>query len=101
MTTVYLAGPMTGLPDYNFPAFTKAAKHLRDQGINVCSPHELHDGDTTQSHQFYMRYALKALLDCDEIALLDGWTHSVGAQLEVYVAATCGMRINALGEDYL
>lgn len=29
---LYLAGPMTGLPNYNFPAFNAAAAHLRGMG---------------------------------------------------------------------
>ncbi len=37
---IYLAGPMTGLPDYNFPAFMKAAAYLRSQGAIVFNPAE-------------------------------------------------------------
>ena len=41
---VYLAGPMTGLPDYNRPAFAEAAAGFRGHARAVLSPHTLPDG---------------------------------------------------------
>lgn len=35
---VYLAGPMTGIADYNFPAFNAAAARLRAVGFDVVNP---------------------------------------------------------------
>jgi hypothetical protein len=40
-----------------------------------------------------MRNDLKALLDCDALALLDGWQQSAGAHLEMHVAHRVGMEI--------
>lgn len=37
----YLAGPMTGLPEYNYPAFEKAVSALEEAGIPVKSPHTI------------------------------------------------------------
>lgn len=88
----YLAGPMSGLPAYNYPAFTKAAEQLRSKGFDIVSPHELHDGDTTLPYDHYLRAGLKALLDCDAIVLLDGWENSRGARIEAKVAAALRMR---------
>ena len=42
---LYIAGPMTCLPEYNFPAFHSTAAHLRGMGHEVLNPAELPDPD--------------------------------------------------------
>lgn len=91
--STYIAGPMTGLPEFNYPAFAAAAKVLRDKGVDAVSPAELDDGSTGKSWDYYMRLGLRALLDCDEMVLLPGWEDSRGARLERQVAEALGMRI--------
>jgi hypothetical protein len=38
---VYLAGPMRGIPEFNFPAFDEAAARGRAMGLEIISPAEL------------------------------------------------------------
>lgn len=83
---IYLAGPMSGIPDFNFPAFERAAKQLRDLGHDVVSPHEMHATATSDSTQAswpqLMRQALSMMLTCDAVYLLRGWSDSKGAKIE-------------------
>ena len=94
---VYVAGPMTGYVEHNFPAFRAAADRLRSLGYEVVSPAELDDPNLTHEelaaipHEVYMRRDLAYLLDCDAIYLLPGWTYSKGAALEATVARGCGL----------
>lgn len=91
MTTLYIAGPMTGHPDFNYPAFNANAGLLRGAGYDVLNPvdseHENPTPGAAQAWDWYMRRALRMLTHADGIATLDGWESSRGASLEVYIAA--------------
>jgi hypothetical protein len=91
----YIAGPMTGLEEHNFPAFEKAAAFLRQNGHVVISPRELEAAETgpRKSWEYYLRRDLKELITCDHIAVLPGWHLSPGASLEVYVGWRLGFSI--------
>lgn len=92
MKRIYLSGPMTGLPDLNFPAFHAAAAALRAKGCDVVNPAEINiDGEKTW--HACMRADIKALCDCDEIAMLPGWENSNGAHVELNLAHRLGMRV--------
>lgn len=92
MKRIYISGPMTGLMDSNFPAFNAEAERLRDLGHEVVNPAEINPDPATGWHAC-MRADLKALLDCDTLALLDGWQQSAGAHLEMHVAHRVGIDI--------
>lgn len=95
---IYLSGPMTGLPDYNYPAFKEAAKILRNFGHVVFDPSEAFEGRTDLPKEMYMRKDIEELLKANVVALLPGWELSTGAQLEVEVAKQCGISIRLLEE---
>lgn len=109
---VYLAGPMTGIPHFNYPAFHAAASALRADGCTVFNPAE-HDTEmygkdisnsdgcaikAAQEHGFDRRAALKADLtwiceNADAIALLPGWEKSSGANAELALAKALSLEI--------
>ena len=89
-TRLYVAGPMTGLTDFNYPAFNRAAALLRGLGYEVENPAE---NDACGSWAVYLRASLAQVVRCDGLALLPGWEASRGARLEVHVADALGMEI--------
>lgn len=106
---VYLAGPMTGIPQFNFPAFDAAAAHLRQLGFEVISPHERDtpavqeaarkspDGRLDDSNRIageswgdMLSRDVKIIADeIDGIVFLPGWEKSRGARLEAFVGLLC------------
>jgi hypothetical protein len=88
---VYLAGPMTGLPDFNYPAFHAAAATLRAAGHEVLNPAEHFGGDQTREYSQYMRAAIGALLTAEAIFTLPGWRESEGAKFERLIAGKLGL----------
>ena len=109
---IYLAGPMRGIPEFNFPAFYNAAALLRSQGHEVFNPAErdnahhgtdISKGNVTgceaqaaKEHGFNLRDALKDDLTficqhADAIALLPGWERSKGVAAELATARALGL----------
>jgi hypothetical protein len=91
MNRIYLAGPMSNLPDLNYPAFHAEAARLRALGYHVENPAE-NPEPPCKSWEGYMRLALAQLITCDTIALLPGWRASRGACIESQLAVDLGMR---------
>jgi nucleoside 2-deoxyribosyltransferase len=89
---VYIAGPMTGLPELNFPAFHREAANLRAQGIEVVNPAEI-NADPNAKWVDCMRADIRELVTCDVIAMLPGWDKSKGATLEHHIAKTLELRV--------
>jgi hypothetical protein len=89
---IYISGPMTGLPELNFPAFAAATQELRGQGVNVINPAE-HDEIPDMPWSFYLRKDIRLLMNCNAIHMLDGWTKSKGARLERHIAVEMGFAV--------
>lgn len=94
--TIYLAGPMRGYPEHNFPAFNAAEERLAAAGWNVRSPVKigaaLFDNDPNTPGGQYLRADLREITFCDAMALLPGWERSTGARCEVAAAITIGLQ---------
>jgi len=88
---------MSGLPDLNFHAFHAAAELLRGAGYDVVNPAELNP-DPGKTWRECMSVDIKALVDCEGVALLPGWTESRGAMLEARIAEGLGMTLWAVPE---
>lgn len=98
---VYIAGPMTGLPDLNYPVFYAAAAYLRKMGYQVESPAECElPPDTTSWNQF-MRSGITQLMRCDAIVMLPGWEKSRGATAEHTIAKLIDIPVLQLDEAVL
>lgn len=92
MKSLYIAGPMTGLQDFNYPAFFEAERQLKEVGWdNVINPARI--GNRQLSWRKNMRQAIKALMDCDGMALLPGWGNSTGTLVEIGLASNLGISI--------
>lgn len=111
--TIYLAGPMTGIPDFNFPAFKLAAATLRALGFEVFNPAEFDEAEgffpgtdievasvTPGAKQSYMARDFPFVLAADAIVLLDGWETSSGCAAELFVARVVGKAIYAFDVSY-
>jgi len=96
MTTIYIAGPMTGHPNFNREAFHDAATRLRAAGYHVINPAETPIPCQDPSWVDWTRASLKRMLDADGLALLPGWHKSRGASIEYHVAIQLGMRDNTV-----
>lgn len=89
---LYIAGPMSNLPDFNYPAFYKAEEQLVAAGYEVENPaRNVVEG--TASWLAYMRMSLVQISKVDGLALLPGWQDSRGASLEVHIAEALGLRL--------
>lgn len=103
LRSAYLAGPMRGIEEYNFPAFHKAAAWLRSEGWKILSPAERDEADESIRHDqdragwadhlgldYFMQFDLAMVCEADCVICLEGWEKSQGARLETLVAIEVG-----------
>jgi hypothetical protein len=106
----YIAGPMTGIPQFNYPLFRRAARRMRATGHTIVSPAEMDsalmqaqaeaspDGSPTQlakdtGETWGDVLARDVRVISDEIGgiiVLPNWFKSRGARLEVFVGLLTG-----------
>lgn len=124
---LYIAGPMTGLPQFNFPAFDALAKDLRHTMIDpfeppiVITPSELDDpaaraaalaspdGDPVEYARLtglswgdFLSRDVKLIADggFTGIVTLPNWQKSRGARLETFVGHMSGIPILSVQRTY-
>lgn len=90
----YIAGPMSGHPEFNYPAFFAMENRLRDLGIqDILNPVYIADGELGHPYDFYIRHSMKMLIQAQSIVMLNGWKGSKGAELEYHTAMTMGIPV--------
>lgn len=90
--TYYLAGPMTGLPNYNRDQFWMMEHLLKLSGCRkILTPARYED--LSHPYEWYMHRGLKMVLEADALIMLQGWGNSNGACLENLVAINTGRKI--------
>lgn len=95
---IYLSGPMTGLPEFNYPAFHRAAAALRSLGVEVYNPAEYPAPDTNNFplREAFTDYARYILNEADALFILPGWENSKGVKAEKALAEVVGLQIEYL-----
>lgn len=91
--TLYLSGPMSGIPLHNKFAFEEAAFTLRRQGHTVLNPHEISPADGRSWEEALRSDLIIMLMHKPTLVLLPGWDLSRGARLEQHVAQQLGFPI--------
>lgn len=111
---IYIAGPMSGVENFNFPLFFETENKLKELGYEVINPAH-NDGESLEealanagspekprnSWGYYMRRDLAHVLAVDAICVLPDWRQSKGANLEVHVAQELGLPIYVLQDGEL
>ena len=107
--TVYIAGPMRGYVEYNFPEFYRAEKLLQTQypGCKVYNPARMDNeagfdekasgaechGVAEDNLRKWFPRDVEAIAKCDTIYLLEGWQSSTGATIEKQIAEMFGLTV--------
>lgn len=98
--TIYIAGPMAGLPEFNYPAFYKAEKELMKGGWRVVNParfdavfNAYNEGIEDRMLDAVCEAERAVIPHLDAIYLLKGWEESKGAILELKVALEHNLEI--------
>jgi len=90
---VYLAGPMSGIPEHNYPLFHAEAARLRALGWRVVNPAEI-NGPNSGGWANCMRRDIEQLVTCGMVFTLPGYEGSKGAMLEVHIARELGILVH-------
>lgn len=98
---IYIAGPMRGYDDDNFPAFYEAEKQLELKKVyEILNPARMDDEEHSYDHDVYnidykaaMKRDIDAIFNSHAIYMLRGWEKSDGARAEHALAVYLGLSI--------
>lgn len=98
---MYIAGPMSGLPEFNHPAFFAAEELLREYNseelMTIINParNVVDTAGLTKDEiwEAYMKISREQVRSANLLYLLDGWENSKGAVEEVKLAMDLNLRI--------
>jgi Asp-tRNA(Asn)/Glu-tRNA(Gln) amidotransferase A subunit family amidase len=91
----YISGKISGMEQEAKALFQSSEDRLTAQGYEVVNPMKLpHDHDKTW--ESYMKECIKALMDCDVLFYMENSVQSRGAQIEIWLAAKFGIKIERL-----
>lgn len=94
---LYISGPMSGKPGYNFADFDRTAMRLRAAGYRVLNPADF-GADPRHTWGDCLARDLFILGQASGVATLDGWGQSRGATLEIEFAQKAGIPIRPAAE---
>lgn len=97
MNTIYISGPISGRPDNNRRAFADAQIILQSHGFKVINPLDIDLPEKANGKPYdwsdHMRLDIKALMDCNLVAVLPDWYLSKGSCLEIELALRLGIEV--------
>lgn len=107
---IYIAGPMRGRTDYNYPAFMEAERILVAEGWEVVNPAAIdlaHGFDpstpcseiTKKDLLAFMKRDIKLIESVDAICLLDEFETSKGAMVEKAMAEYLSLPVYKMSRE--
>lgn len=97
---IFISGPMTGRPGFNFPRFDLAERQLAGAGIGCVNPARVcrrYKKETVLADKAKFQEMIdeqqRLERGCDAILLLDGWHKSKGVRLKLKTALDLGLDI--------
>lgn len=105
-SSLYIAGPMTGIEEFNWPLFDSVQAALEAVGIEAVNPAALDRAlkQTFPDEDFengtaeggaklatFLKRDFHVLTKCEGIVFLEGWEDSTGANCELIVSQMAGM----------
>lgn len=100
---IYVAGPITAMPNENREEFDRVSKLLRSMGHEVINPHELcaeipKEGNPELVWLHCLKRCLPELAKCDKVVMLEGFKNSIGSMVEFTSALMRGMDVVMMSE---